>query len=93
MAEIKARVDPAIKKKIASMVKKEDDTKCFYQSSFGTDNDSKFISRRKNRFEEMLGMHIEMFATFAKSNDELLKTLISIEGVLNREVQKLLSKR
>ncbi|UZM97450.1 hypothetical protein OL548_20030 [Lysinibacillus sp. MHQ-1] len=48
MAEIKARVDPAIKKKNSKHgQKKEDDTKCFYQSSFGTNNDSKFISRRK----------------------------------------------
>ena len=35
----------------------------------------------------MLGMHIEVFATFAKSNEELLKQLISIEGILNQEVQ------
>ncbi|WP_431810464.1 hypothetical protein [Lysinibacillus capsici] len=46
------------------------------------------FQEEKNRFEEMLGMHIEVFATFAKSNEELLKKLISIEGILNQEVQK-----
>lgn len=89
MAEIKARVDPALKKKITSMAKKkkmsQNDFINLHLKRITTPN---LFQEEKNRFEEILGMHIEVFATFAKSNEKLLKKLISIEGILNQEVQK-----
>jgi|GEM_PF-6854770 len=89
MAEIKARVDPALKKKITSMAKKKKMTQNdFINLHLKRITTPNLFQEEKNRFEEMLGMHIEVFATFAKSNEELLKKLISIEGILNQEVQK-----
>ncbi|QTB28890.1 hypothetical protein [Lysinibacillus sphaericus] len=91
MAEIKARVDPAIKKKIASMAKKKKMTQnAFINLHLERITTPNLFQEEKNRFEEMLGMHIDVFATFAKSNEELLKKLTSIEGILNREVQKVI---
>ncbi|MEY2366382.1 hypothetical protein R6U76_10505 [Lysinibacillus capsici] len=88
MAEIKARVDPALKKKITSMAKKKKMTQNdFINLHLKRITTPNLFQEEKNRFEEMLGMHIEVFATFAKSNEELLKQLISIEGILNQEVQ------
>ncbi|WEA41221.1 hypothetical protein [Lysinibacillus fusiformis] len=89
MVEIKARVDPALKKKITSMAKKKKMTQNdFINLHLKRITTPNLFQEEKNRFEEMLGMHIEVFATFAKSNEELLKKLISIEGILNQEVQK-----
>ena len=89
MAEIKARVDPALKKKITSMAKKKKMTQNdFINLHLKRITTPNLFQEEKNRFEEMLGMHIEVFATFAKSNEELLKKLISIEGILNQELQK-----
>ncbi|UNT53598.1 hypothetical protein [Lysinibacillus capsici] len=89
MAEIKARVDPALKKKITSMAQKKKMTQNdFINLHLQRITTPNLFQEEKNRFEEMLGMHIEVFATFAKSNEELLKKLISIEGILNQEVQK-----
>ncbi|MCT1538773.1 MULTISPECIES: hypothetical protein [Lysinibacillus] len=89
MAEIKARVDPALKKKITSMAKKKKMTQNdFINLHLKRITTPNLFQEEKNRFEEMLGMHIEVFGTFAKSNEELLKKLISIEGILNQEVQK-----
>jgi len=89
MAEIKARVDPALKKKITSMAKKKKMTQNdFINLHLKRITTPNLFQEEKNRFEEMLGMHIEVFATFAKSNEELLKKLISIEGILIQEVQK-----
>lgn len=89
MAEIKARVDPALKKKITSMANKKKMTQNdFINLHLKRITTPNLFQEEKNRFEEMLGMHIEVFATFAKSNEELLKKLISIEGILNQEVQK-----
>ncbi|MEY2373361.1 hypothetical protein [Lysinibacillus capsici] len=89
MAEIKARVDPALKKKITSMAQKKKMTQNdFINLHLKRITTPNLFQEEKNRFEEMLGMHIEVFATFAKSNEELLKKLISIEGILNQEVQK-----
>lgn len=88
MAEIKARVDPALKKKITSMAKKKKMTQNdFINLHLKRITTPNLFQEEKNRFEEMLGMHIEVFATFAKSNEELLKRLISIEGILNQEVK------
>nr|WP_315057130.1 hypothetical protein [uncultured Lysinibacillus sp.] len=89
MAEIKARVDPALKKKITSMANKKKMTQNdFINLHLKRITTPNLFQEEKNRFEEMLGMHIEVFATFAKSNEELLKKLISIEGILNQELQK-----
>lgn len=89
MAEIKARVDPAIKKKITSMAKKKKMTQNafinFHLERITTPN---LFQEEKNRFEEMLRMHIEVFASFANSNEELLKKLSSIESILHHEMQK-----
>lgn len=88
MAEIKARVDPALKKKITSMAKKKKMTQNdFINLHLKRITTPNLFQEEKNRFEEMLGMHVEVFAAFAKSNEELLKRLISIEGILNQEVQ------
>ena len=89
MAEIKARVDPALKKKITSMAKKKKMTQNdFINLHLKRITTPNLFQEEKNRFEEMLGMHIEVFATFAKTNEELLKKLSSIESILSLEMQK-----
>lgn len=93
MAEIKVRVDPAMKKKITSMAKKKNMTQnAFMNLHLERIANQNLFQEERNRYEEILGIYANVFATFASSNDELLQRLIAIEQLLHREMKKTFEK-
>lgn len=50
------------------------------------------FQEERNRYQEILGIYANVFASFAKSNDELLQRLTAIEQLFYHEMQKTLEK-
>lgn len=93
MAEIKVRVDPAMKKKITSMAKKKNMTQnAFMNLHLERIASQNLFQEERNRYQEILGIYANVFASFAKSNDELLQRLTAIEQLFHHEMQKTLEK-